>query len=216
MIDDSDNSIIFDEEFIDNQDENSDTEISAMNSYVESYSNSFSYSYMNDYINKKYNKKDEYKYDYLENKYSSSFSNSDKYYENSFSYKNENRENFMELAILNIKNNKISKIQKKNTKLKYKLVLNELRTKNIKDNLYLDIIKLKFQLVLKDLILYKDNEKFKTIYKNVYKNIVLYELKKYFEKKKEIKRNYKLLLSELEKRRIYSYGIIYKKFIDSL
>ncbi len=222
---DSDKSVIFDEK------SDSSDEISLFNNFVQSYSNSLSYNYTTEFINDVYSKgnsykssyKDNYKYnnkETLENNYN--YTNSDLYHESesSFSYKNHKEEKMMDIIRKNIKNNKISRIQKKNIKLKYKLVLNEIKRKNIEDTLNLDIIKLRFKLVLNELLRYKKYDpnlnKIESIYKNIYQNIILKDLKKYFKSKEEMRIKYNLVLIEIKKRKTYLYGLMYERFIASL
>ncbi len=204
---DSDKSVIIDEK------SDSLDEISLFNNFVQSYSNSLSYNYMNEYINDVYSKGGSYKNN-------STLTN----VENSFSYKNQKDEKTMDIVRKNIKNNKISRIQRKNIKLKYKLVLNEIKRKNIEETLNFNIVKLRFKLVLNELLNYKKNDLnssrieriYKNIYKNIYQNITLKELKKYFKSKEEMRIKYKLVLIELRKRKTYLYGLIYERFIESL
>ena len=213
-------------------DENSDSsdEISLFNNFVQSYSNSLSYNYMNEFINDVYSKESSYKSSYIDNykekfksNYNSSYTNSELYHDNTntFSYKNHREEEkMMDIVKKNVKNNKISRIQKKNIKLKYKLVLNEIKRKNIEETLNLDIVKLRFKFVLNELLKYKkydlNTDKIQNIYKNIYQNIILKDLKKYFKSKEEMRIKYKLVLIELKKRKTYLYGLMYEKFIASL
>jgi hypothetical protein len=213
-------------------DENSDSsdEISLFNNFVQSYSNSLSYNYMNEFINDVYSKESSYKSSYIDNykekfksNCNSSYTNSELYHDNTntFSYKNHREEEkMMDIVKKNVKNNKISRIQKKNIKLKYKLVLNEIKRKNIEETLNLDIVKLRFKFVLNELLKYKkydlNTDKIQNIYKNIYQNIILKDLKKYFKSKEKMRIKYKLVLIELKKRKTYLYGLMYEKFIASL
>ena len=185
---DDNNSVVYDE----NSD--SDTEIiKNINDYVDSYSNSNrsidtnSYnsrnnsrlnSYENKYFEKKFLENRNINDSFNSNSYNNSYNNSyeDKYHESRNVYEQKCLEN-----VKNIKNCKVKSIQKKNTKLKYKIVLHELKNNKLKDKLN----KANFDTVLRELLLKKEkynnlNQKYKLCYDIVLKDIIIKELTKYY------------------------------------
>ena len=101
-------------------------------------------SYVNSYTNSSYNSCNSNSIR-IKNSNSCSYNS----YENRFRFSYEDKYMENKLIIKKIKYNKSKSIQKKNIKLQYKLVLNELHNNNLKNEIY----KKNFSLVLNEILL---------------------------------------------------------------
>jgi hypothetical protein len=184
---DSESSVTYDNDY------DSDTTITDnINSYICSYSfmrdnsvknmNNSLYSNMSGFSDNRYNSKSNSRDNSRNNSKSNSRSNSrDNSRDNSRnnSYENKFLENMMieNLRIANIKSDRFQRLQKKNTKLKHKIVLEELKRNKINVDLYKEKYNRVMDQIIKinlENIIYKS--KYETIlHELLYKNSKIYK-----------------------------------------
>jgi hypothetical protein len=187
------NSVIFNDVYDETESDNYSRALSFI-------SDNNSFSFINSYLDKNYSKS----YDVSKNSIyinSGKRQRSDTIESDNSSYNNviygySYNDNYLHIENIHLKNinnmkNKLVSFKKKNTKLKYKLVLQELKLNKIIEENNISQTKLKYKNVLDEL------------------------LKKSFEIKSN-KVLYSTIIEEINKKKVYEFGKMYLKFVNSL